>query len=170
MPTVAREADSPYTERALNQPPHGYPNPPQQPPGPHGGYGAPQQGYGPPPQGYGSPQQGYGPPPGSYGPPPGAYGAPMADPRIKELNDQSNTWLIVAIIGFWVGVGFVTGPLSWIKANGIRSNYRSMGMQPSGASTAAMIIGMVSSLVYVMAVLAVFALFTLAAGVAASSV
>lgn len=170
---MAAEAESPYTDRALNQP-HGYPHPPQQPPGPHGGYGAPQQGYAPPQQGYGPPQQGYGPPqqgyaPQGYGPQPG-YGAPMPDPRIKELNDQSNTWLIVAIIGFWVGVGFVTGPLCWMKANGVRSNYRAMGMQPSGASTAAMIIGMVSTLVYVMAMLAVIGIFTLAAGVAASSV
>ncbi len=92
----------------------------------------------------------------------------MLDPRVKELNDQSNTWLIVSIIGFWLGFGFVTGPLSWIKANGIRRNYRSMGMQPSGSSTAAMIIGMVSSLVYVMAVVAVVAVFTMFAGVAAA--
>ncbi len=95
----------------------------------------------------------------------------MQDPRIKELGDQSNTWLIVAIVGFWLGVGFVTGPLSWMKANGVRRNYRSMGMQPSGASTGAMIIGMVSTLVYVMAVLGVVMMFTLFAGaVAASSV
>lgn len=94
----------------------------------------------------------------------------MADPRIKELNDQSNTWLIVAIIGFWLGFGFATGPLSWIKANGVRSNYRAMGMQPSGASTAAMIIGMVSTLVYVMLFLALILMFTLFAGVAAAGV
>ncbi len=95
----------------------------------------------------------------------------MMDPRVKELNDQSNTWLIVSIVGFWLGVGFVTGPLSWMKANSVRRNYRSMGMQPSGASTGAMIIGMVSTLVYVMAVLAVVMMFTLFAGaVAAGSV
>ena len=88
----------------------------------------------------------------------------MADPRVKELGDQSNTWLIVSIVGFWLGFGFVTGPLSWMKANSIRRNYRSMGMQPSGTSTAAMIIGMVSSLVYVFAVLAVVMVFTLFAG------
>jgi len=92
----------------------------------------------------------------------------MPDPRVKELNDQSNTWLIVAIAGFWVGVGFVTGPLAWIKANGIRANYRSMGMQPSGSSTAAMIIGMVTSLVYVMAILAAIGMFTLFAGAIAA--
>ncbi len=94
--------------------------------------------------------------------------AQMVDPRVKELNDQSNTWLIVAIVGFWLGFGFVTGPLSWMKANGIRRNYRSMGMQPSGSSTGAMIVGMISTLVYVMAVLAVIAMFTLFAGVAAA--
>jgi len=93
----------------------------------------------------------------------------MLDPRVKELNDQSNTWLIVSIVGFWLGFGFVTGPLSWIKANGIRRNYRSMGMQPSGASTGAMIIGMVSSLVYVVAVMAVVGFLFLFAGAAAAS-
>lgn len=92
----------------------------------------------------------------------------MVDPRVKELNDQSNTWLIVAIAGFWLGFGFVTGPLAWMKASGIRNNYRSMGMQPSGTSTAAYIIGLVSTLVYVMLVLAVVGMFTLFAGVAAA--
>lgn len=155
---------SPYTGRALNQPPHGYPHPPQQPHGPQGGYGAP-----PPGGAYGAPPPGaYGAPPPGYGAPPPGYGMPMADPRIKELNDQSNTWLIVSIVGFWLGFGFITGPLSWIKANGVRANYRSMGMQPSGASTGAMIIGMVSTLVYVMLVLAVVGMFTLFAGVAAA--
>lgn len=93
------------------------------------------------------------------------------DPRVKELNDQSNTWLIVAIAGFWLGFGFITGPLSWIKASGIRRNYRSMGVQPSGTSTAAYLVGMISSLVYVVAVLAVVGFFFLFAGaVAAGSV
>lgn len=92
----------------------------------------------------------------------------MLDPRVKELNDASNTWLIVSIVGFWLGFGFVTGPLSWMKANGIRSKYRSMGMDPSGASTGAMIIGMVTTLVYVLTILAVIGMFTLFAGVAAA--
>lgn len=92
----------------------------------------------------------------------------MPDPRVKELNDQSNTWLIVAIVGFWLSLGFVTGPLAWMKANGIRRNYRAMGMQPSGTSTAAMIVGMVSTLVYVMAILAIIGMFTLFAGAAAA--
>lgn len=106
--------------------------------------------------------------PGYGAPPPGAYAAPMADPRIKELNDQSNTWLIVAIAGFWLGFGFVTGPLAWMKANNIRRNYRSMGMQPSGTSTAAMIIGMVTSIAYIMLVLGVVMMFTLFAGAVAA--
>ncbi|MEM6296882.1 MAG: hypothetical protein AAGA54_36800 [Myxococcota bacterium] len=160
--------------------PHGHPH--QHPP--HAPGHAPGHPQGPAPGGYAAPPPGYGPPPGpghappppagayvppqNYGPPPGAYGAaaPM-DPRVKELNDQSNTWLIVSIVGFWVGVGFITGPLSWLKANAIRRNYRTMGMQPSGTSTAAMIIGMVSSLIYVAAVIGVIMMFTLLAGAVA---
>ncbi|MBV1857013.1 MAG: hypothetical protein KUG77_01285, partial [Nannocystaceae bacterium] len=34
----------------------------------------------------------------------------MADPRVKELDDQSNTWLIVSIVGFWLGFGFGLRP------------------------------------------------------------
>lgn len=92
----------------------------------------------------------------------------MADPRVKELNDQSTTWLIVAIAGFWFGFGFVTGPLAWLKANSIRQNYRSMGLQPSGTSTAAKIIGMVSALLYVAIFGMVVLFFTLFAGAVAA--
>ena len=142
--------------------------PPGQAPG---GHAAPPPGYGPPPGPGHAPPPGaaYGqPPPHSYGPPPGAYGAAAPiDPRVKELNDQSVTWLIVSIVGFWLGFGFVTGPLSWLKANAIRRNYRTMGMQPSGTSTGAMIVGMVSTFMYVALVLGVIMMFTLFAGAVA---
>ncbi len=142
---------------------HGYPH--QQPP--------PGQPYGHPPQ-PGQPYPGqapYGqPPPGAYGhPPPGAYGQPMTDPRIKELNDQSPTWLLISIIGFWLGVGFISGPLAWIKGSRLRANYRSMGMAPAGNATGAWIIGMVSTALYAITVLAVVGMLTLFAGAIAAS-
>lgn len=153
----------------MNQQP-GYPQPHGQPGQPYGhppqqGHGQPQPGYGQPPPGYGQPP--HGAQPGAYGPPQGAY--PAQDPRVKELNDQSNTWLIVSIIGFWVGVGMITGPLCWIKGGRIRANYRSMGMQPSGAATGAWIIGMVATGLYAMIVLAFVGMFTLFAGAVATS-
>ncbi len=84
---------------------------------------------------------------------------PQVDPRIKELNDQSMTWLIVAIAGFVTGFGFITGPLAWIKAGRVRANYRQMGMAPDGGATAAWIIGMVTTIMYLLSIFAVAAMF-----------
>lgn len=86
---------------------------------------------------------------------------PQMDPRVKELNDQSTTWLIVALVGFWLGFGFITGPLCWIKAGRIRDNYRQMGMAPSGAATGAWVIGIVTSILLIMGIMAVVAVFAL---------
>ena len=95
--------------------------------------------------------------------------SPQQDPRVRELNDQSNTWLIVSIVGFWLGFGFITGPLSWIKAGRIKSEYRSLGVAASGAATGAYIIGIVCTALYGLVLLSVISCVFLFAGAAATS-
>lgn len=143
----------------MNQPPH---NPYQ----PYGG--APPQ-PGPPPQ------AGYGQAPGQpqYGPPPQAgYGqpysgpAPGGPPPTKKLDDQSVIWLCVAAAGFFFGFGFITGPLAWIFGSKLRNQYRLMGLPPNGAATAAMILGIVETALYVL-VIGIFVVLFAVLGAAA---
>lgn len=88
--------------------------------------------------------------------------ARYGDPRLHSLGEASTTWLIVAIAGFWLGFGFITGPLVWVKAKAVREGYRALGVEPSGSSTAAYVIGLISSLLYAMLVLGFIAFYVLA--------
>jgi|GEM_PF-1775900 len=114
---------------------------------------SPQPGYGPPPQpGYGPPQPGYGPPPQGYGPPmqPGA----QTDPRVAALDSESNTWLIVALVGFCTGFGWITGPLAWIKGGKLKQQYVQMGLPINSSATGAWIVGLVSTVLMLMSIVA----------------
>lgn len=93
---------------------------------------------------------------GAYGHPHAAYGYSVtSDPRLKSLADRSTTWLIVAIAGFWLGFWLITGPLCWIMAGRVRREYRALGLAPSGNATGAWIIGIVSSVFSILALVAV---------------
>lgn len=124
------------------QGPYG-PPPGQQPQWGHN----PQPGYGPPPQ------QGYGPPPQpGYAPPmqPGGY----VDPRIAALDSESSTWLVVALVGFCTGFGWITGPLAWIKGGRLKQQYVQLGAPINSSATGAWIVGLISTILTVMSIVA----------------
>jgi hypothetical protein len=143
----------PYGQQPYGQQPQGQQPYAQQPypqPGPYG-----------PPPGPGA----YGPPsgPGAYGPPPGpgynpgyghGYGphAGAVSPVVADLNSQSTTWLIVAIVGFWLGFGFVSGPLSWVMGGRLRQRYRELGLPPSSSASAAWGLGIATTALYLMGI------------------
>lgn len=89
----------------------------------------------------------------------------MPDPRVKMLADKSNQWLLVGLIGFWLGFSFITGPLAWLGGSRVRQEYRQLGMQPSGTATAAWVIGIVSTGLTVLAVLLVISMFLFVASI-----
>ena len=94
------------------------------------------------------------------------YGSPtQVNPGLKELEDQGLMWLIVGAAGFWFGAGLITGPLAWVFGNKLRARYRAMGMAPHGNATGAWIVGIATTVISVLGLLAVIALFTFAAGV-----
>jgi hypothetical protein len=130
----------------------------QQPHGTYGHYGPghpghPHGAYAPP--GY-PPHPGHGHP--GYG---AAYGfAPAVHPQLSELNSQSTTWLIVAIAGFWLGFGFISGPLAWVFGGRLRQKYRSLGLPPSSSASAAWGLGIATTVLYVLSVLAVVLFLT----------
>ena len=167
----------------MNQGPAQWGPGPQPPPPQQGNYGAPQrQGpygqapYGQAPHGqapYGQAPHGQVPhgqvPHGQvpYGhPPPGQpYGAPMiGNPATAKLDSDSNTWLLVALIGFVAGFGWITGPLCWIKGGALRRDYTRMGMPPSSAATGAWVVGLISTLLMIFGMIMIALMFTLWGG------
>jgi hypothetical protein len=162
--------------QGFGQQPGGYPQPPQQP-----GFGqpsppsyAPQQpSYAPVPQpGYGQqpsyapvpqqpaapPQQGY----VSYGQ--GAAPAPVFPYQtttwqaneLAQLEDDAQLWLLVTAGGFWVMLGWITGPLGWIMGSRIRRKSRALGHHPCSSANWAFGLGIASTLIYWMPIALVF--------------
>jgi catechol 2,3-dioxygenase-like lactoylglutathione lyase family enzyme len=116
-------------------------------PPPHGGYGQPgygQPGYPPPPgpQGYVSYGQGA-PPPYIHVPPP-----MPGDNELRKLDDDGQLWLLVAAAGFWVGFGWITGPLAWYFGSKIRGQYRALGHHPGTSANWAWGLGITTTLIY----------------------
>lgn len=87
------------------------------------------------------------------------YGQPGPSPQQRELDAQSQTWLIVAAIGFWVGFGLITGPLAWIYGSKLRNQYRALGLPPSTNATGAFVIGIISTALYVMSFIGLVMMF-----------
>jgi hypothetical protein len=136
-----------------------------------GGFGPPpQQGYiGPSHQPHGQPSYGqpsYGQQPGYPPPPPNSqgayvsYGQGAAPPNVyappvnvqtnelQKLEDDSQLWLLVAAVGFWVGFGWVTGPLAWYFGSQLRGKYRALGHHPCASANWAWGIGIISTAIY----------------------
>lgn len=133
-----------------------HPHPPPPGAGPHG----------PPPPGAGPYA---GPPPhgghGPYGPAP-AYGpAPGMQPNLlTDLNNQATVWLIVAVAGFWVGAGWISGPLAWIYGGRLRNRYRMLGLVPSSTATGAWAIGIATTLLMALGIVTALFLITFVFG------
>jgi hypothetical protein len=138
---------------------------------PYGNLNQGQQGQ--PPQ-HGQPQ--YGQPPGyvSYGQgaaPPHPYQPPpgMHQPsELSKLEDDSQLWLLVAAAGFWVGFGWITGPLAWYFGSQIRGKYRELGHHPCSSANWAWGLGIASTLIYYVTILFFFGLIFLFVGAAAA--
>lgn len=143
-------------------------------PGQQPQYGQPQ--YGQPqyrqPQ-YGQPQ--YGPPPGyvSYGQgaaPPHPYQPPAGafqPNELSSLEDDGQLWLLVAAGGFWIGLGWITGPLAWYFGSKLRSKYRELGHHPGSSTNWAWGLGIASTLIYYLTFAFLFLLIFVAVGAAA---
>ncbi|NVB40507.1 hypothetical protein G6O69_21885 [Pseudenhygromyxa sp. WMMC2535] len=134
----------------------GQPNQPSAPP--IYGMGAPSEAPRAPHYGHAAPPlygaaQGHQP---SAGLPPYAQLDPTSA-ELRELSDQSNTWLLVVAIGFWLGFGLLTGPLGWYFGARMRSKYRALGHHPCAAANWAWGLGIASSLLSLFAILALVA-------------
>lgn len=76
------------------------------------------------------------------------------DPRIAALDSESSTWLVVALVGFCTGFGWITGPLAWIKGGRLKQQYVQLGAPINSSATGAWIVGLVSTILTVMSIVA----------------
>ena len=149
-----------YGQPGYGQPGYGQPQ-----------YGQPSSGYVPP--NYGQPQppgqQGYvsygqgAAPPNPYAPPPGFH----QPNELSKLEDDAQLWLLVAAGGFWFGFGWITGPLGWYFGSQIRGKYRALGHHPCSSANWAYGIGIATTLITYLAIMAVFGIVLLFVGAAA---
>jgi hypothetical protein len=89
--------------------------------------------------------------------------------ELREVENNSLLWLILAGIGFWFGLGWLTGPLAWYYGAKARGRYLALGRAPSGKADGAWIVGIVTTVLSYLAV-AVILLFVALVGAAAFSV
>lgn len=150
-----------------NQPSWGnaYPRPEQQPPGySQPGYSQPGQGYPPPGYGYGYPPPGQGYPPPGYGYPPPGY-APFAPQPPKH--ESATTAMVLGLVGT-VGalactLPVVVAPFAWhTGAKALREIDASQGaLGGRSEAKAGMILGIIGTVLLVLAVAAIITLIVL---------
>lgn len=105
------------------------------------------------------------PPPG-YGPHGGwQHGAQQAPSEIDKIDKDGQTWLIVAIAGWFFGVMWATGPLAWYMAGGLRKRAEELGAEEPSNVKYARIAGMVSTILVIGGVLLTMAFFVFFFGI-----
>lgn len=67
--------------------------------------------------------------------------------------------MIVSLVGFFFGVGFVTGPLSWINGGRLRRQYMAMGLPPSSPAQTAWIVGIICTAFSALAIIGTLIFF-----------
>lgn len=106
--------------------------------------------YGPPPNPppWGQPPTPYDPSPyapSPYGPPPGPH------PAFTKLESDTQTWIIVAAVGWFFGLMWVTGPIAWYQSKQIANQYAQLGAQPPNQVNVLRLIGMITTILVIVA-------------------
>lgn len=75
--------------------------------------------------------------------------APPPTPPTAALDNELQTWLVVACIGWFVGFMWITGPLGWWKANDLRGKYAALGAPEPSNLNALRLIGIITTVMCV---------------------
>lgn len=99
------------------------------------------------------------PSPGAWNPPPVTAWQPDVRERPPHLqaalDNELQTWLIVACVGWFVGFMWITGPLAWWKANDLRDRYAALGVAAPSNVNALRLLGIITTVVSIVAFVAV---------------
>lgn len=135
------------------------------------GWGGAQQGQGwaGAPQGQGpGPQQGWG------GQAPGGFaqaaGHTMSNPELTKIESDGQTWLIVACVGWFFGVVFITGPLAWYMGSQLEQRCEAMGAPVPSNVKNAKVVGMISTILCAVIFVGIMLMMLFMFGLVAASV
>jgi len=81
--------------------------------------------------------------------------------QLREMQQNGLMWLLVGVVGFFFGFGWITGPLSWYFGGKLRKDYKQMGAEPTNEATGAWIVGIVTTVISWLAIFAAILFFTL---------
>ncbi|MFO0624560.1 MAG: hypothetical protein U0325_03010 [Polyangiales bacterium] len=81
--------------------------------------------------------------------------------QIKKLDDEAQTWLLLSAIGFFTGFMFLVGPAAWWKASDLRQKYESMRAPVPSNVNNLRLVGILTSVLSVLVVLAIFGVMVL---------
>ena len=70
--------------------------------------------------------------------------------RVQELDRSGVIWLIVAIVGFFLGLMVITGPLVWWQTSRLSNRFRTAGLSPSGPTSVAHVLGILTTILGVL--------------------
>lgn len=81
--------------------------------------------------------------------------------ELAALEEKGTLWLLAAAGGFFLGLGWITGPLAWYFGGKLRGRYRALGLHPAPSANWAWGLGLASTVIYVCSLvsLVVFILF-----------
>lgn len=80
---------------------------------------------------------------------------------LAHLREESNSWILIGIVGFFLGFGIISGPLTWKKGADIRNAYLRNQLQPSAEANVAYYTGVLSTMLVGVSLVFLFLMFGL---------
>jgi hypothetical protein len=68
------------------------------------------------------------------------------DRYLRELKAEANSWILIGIVGFFLGFGIVSGPLTWRKGSELRDAYERYDLEPAPEANVAYYTGILSTM------------------------
>lgn len=65
---------------------------------------------------------------------------------LGHLREEANSWILIGIVGFFLGFGIISGPLTWKKGSDLREAYRRNQLEPSPEANVAYYTGILSTM------------------------
>lgn len=66
--------------------------------------------------------------PGAPRRPPGSLGKPSDDARADDLARDTQTWTLLVILSWFMGMMWIAGPVAWLRSTQIAQRHRRLGM------------------------------------------
>lgn len=81
--------------------------------------------------------------------------------HLIQLQSEANSWILIGIVGFFLGFGMLSGPLTWKKGADLRREYERCQLQPSAEANVAYYTGMLSTMLVGVSLVFLLLMFSL---------